>query len=107
VIRPASPVKKRVRVFIPEAEKPFGRSISRADVRRHSTKSSCWTIYHKKVYDITAFVSIHPGGDALLAAAGKDCEAHVQQAHAWIDVGERLKTYCIGDLVDESGAISS
>jgi cytochrome-b5 reductase len=47
--------------------------ISIAEVRKHKTADDCWTILRGKVYDITAYVKFHPGGEEkLLMGAGKD-----------------------------------
>ncbi len=43
-----------------------------ADIAKHSTGSSCWTAVGGYVYDLTSFVSSHPGGDDILKACGKD-----------------------------------
>ena len=32
------------------------------DVAKHTSKSSCWLIINNKVYDVTEFISAHPGG---------------------------------------------
>lgn len=44
-----------------------------ADVAKHSTKDDCWVVIHGKVYDLTAFARVHPGGPKLIHdCAGKD-----------------------------------
>lgn len=50
------------------------RTISPTEVQKHNTKKSCYiTLHNKKVYDVTAFLSDHPGGeDLILDYAGKD-----------------------------------
>jgi len=41
-------------------------------VARHHTRSDLWIIIHGKVYDLSSFLDIHPGGDQiLLQYAGK------------------------------------
>ncbi|THH31000.1 hypothetical protein EUX98_g3180 [Antrodiella citrinella] len=43
------------------------------DVASHKDMSSCWLSRNGKVYDVTAFVQDHPGGeDLILNHAGKD-----------------------------------
>lgn len=42
------------------------------EVASHSGKADCWTIIDSQVYDITDYVSEHPGGDEILRACGKD-----------------------------------
>ncbi|KAF9482708.1 oxidoreductase [Pholiota conissans] len=56
-------MSKRIRIYTTE------------DVATHTTASSCWISRQGKVYDVTAFLSDHPGGDDLiLKHAGKDVE---------------------------------
>ena len=35
---------------------------SEQDVAQHSSENDCWVIVHGKVYDVTSFLSEHPGG---------------------------------------------
>ena len=41
-------------------------------MQKHNTKEGCWLAIDGKVYDVSSFVSSHPGGDALLEGCGKD-----------------------------------
>lgn len=43
-----------------------------AEVATHNTASDCWTIINGVVYDITDYVTDHPGGDTIVAACGND-----------------------------------
>ena len=46
---------------------------SRKESALHNQCHDCWLIAHGKVYDVTAFMSRHPGGDrAILRRAGTD-----------------------------------
>lgn len=52
---------------------PTGTSYTTAQVAEKNSKNSCWTIINGKVYDITAYVPNHPGGEAeILQICGKD-----------------------------------
>ncbi len=42
------------------------------DVALHATREDCWMIVHDKVYNITPFVSVHPGGSIIASGCGKD-----------------------------------
>lgn len=72
------------------------------DVAAHTTSGSCWVSRAGKVYDVSGFLSDHPGGDDLiLAHAGKDIEEvmkdrieheHSESAYSMLD------EYVIGRL---------
>jgi hypothetical protein len=47
-------------------------SISEAEVAAKATADECWTIIDGSVYDITAYIPRHPGGETILAACGTD-----------------------------------
>ncbi len=42
------------------------------EVSLHSTPQDCWMIFDNKVYDITNFISFHPGGNIITEWCGKD-----------------------------------
>jgi uncharacterized protein with NAD-binding domain and iron-sulfur cluster len=52
----------------------FTNRITLDEVKKHNTKSDLWTYYKGNVYDITKFISKHPGGNIILQAGGKDLE---------------------------------
>lgn len=53
-----------------------------SDVGQHNSKSDCWVIIHNKVYDVTDFLSEHPGGSAIiLKYAGKDATKAFDPIH--------------------------
>ena len=43
-----------------------------AEVQQHNTQEDCWTIISGSVYDLTSYVTRHPGGDDILRACGQD-----------------------------------
>jgi cytochrome b involved in lipid metabolism len=44
-----------------------------ADVALHASKESCWTVVDGSVYDVTSFITKHPGGQSkILGICGKD-----------------------------------
>lgn len=44
-----------------------------ADVRKHDDEHDCWIVIRNKVYDVTKFLEIHPGGfTSLLRVGGTD-----------------------------------
>jgi hypothetical protein len=67
----------------PEGQRPLGTASEAADarrpsygweeIRRHTTAESIWIVIDGDVYDVTGWLSEHPGGAELLRAwAGKD-----------------------------------
>jgi hypothetical protein len=48
------------------------RSIALSEVAKHKTKTDCWTAIEGSVYDMTSFISQHPGGDGILKGCGND-----------------------------------
>lgn len=82
------------------------------DVANHTTASSCWVSRVGKVYDISGFLSDHPGGDDLLLKyAGKDIESvmndpqeHRHSQSAYDMMGEYVvgRLGCEANIVDES-----
>lgn len=55
-----------------EAPRTRGRRFCYEEVRRHNRKDDCWVIVDGGVYDVTAFVPRHPGGNMIYINAGKD-----------------------------------
>jgi cytochrome b involved in lipid metabolism len=55
----------------PQEEKPVG--LTRNEVAMHATKEDCYTIVGGKVYNVTSWISQHPGGaEAILGLCGTD-----------------------------------
>ncbi|KAH8113974.1 FMN-dependent dehydrogenase-domain-containing protein [Phellopilus nigrolimitatus] len=53
------------------------------DIAQHNSSKSCWVIIQNKVYDVTDFLSEHPGGaKVILKYAGKDATAAYEPIHA-------------------------
>jgi len=74
------------------------RLISAAEVKKHNTANDLWIILHGKVYDITKFLEVHPGGKkSLLLMAGQDATEDFDAIHG---DGPKLskEKYCIGIL---------
>lgn len=67
-----------------------------------------WVAYKEGVYDITSFISNHPGGDQILLAAGSSIEPFwmLYAAHNSPEVYEMLEKYRIGNLNKEDSGVS-
>ena len=52
------------------------------EVAKHSTGTDCWSVVNKNVYDLTPYVSSHPGGSSVIKAiCGKDGSAAFSGQH--------------------------
>lgn len=45
---------------------------TKEEVATHDNRNDCWTIIEGNVYDVTTFISSHPGGSEILRACGID-----------------------------------
>jgi hypothetical protein len=72
-----------------------------ADVRANSTKSKCWTVIDKKVYDLTNWIPAHPGREApILFLCGKDGTNSFKAQHAnESNPMARLASFLLGPLI--------
>lgn len=56
------------------------------DVAKHAVESDCWSVVNGQVYDLTSWVSRHPGGSrSIIGMCGKDASAAFERKHG----GER------------------
>ena len=51
------------------------------EIVEHDRKSSLWIVIWGKVYDLTDFLDIHPGGDLFIDGAGGDCTPMWESYH--------------------------
>ena len=85
------------------------KTFTAAQVAKHSSASSCWTIVGKNVYDVTKYVAKHPGGASVIKAmCGKDGSAMFRGQHAGESSPTRtLARYRIGTLATSSASSSA
>ena len=63
------------------------------DFAEHNNKSSRWIILHEKAYDVTEFLSKHPGGPIIiLKYASKDAKEGFEPIHP-PDILDEVLTY--------------
>ncbi|KAL9110572.1 MAG: hypothetical protein Q9227_004930 [Pyrenula ochraceoflavens] len=61
-----------------------------------------WTSYMGRVYNVTAYLPFHPGGEGeLRRAAGRDAEKLFREVHPWVNWEGMLSECCVGVLVPE------
>mmetsp|Transcript_60980 Transcript_60980/g.114987 ORF Transcript_60980/g.114987 Transcript_60980/m.114987 type:complete len:524 (-) Transcript_60980:246-1817(-) len=59
------------------------QEFSREEVANHCSPDDCWVIICDRVYDITDFLSAHPGGRSIIMMfAGKDCTEEFLDVHS-------------------------
>lgn len=49
------------------------KTIPLREVARHCTPEDCWLLVHGRIYDVTTWVPLHPGGALIYVKAGGDC----------------------------------
>jgi cytochrome b involved in lipid metabolism len=82
-------------------------SYTLADVQAHATATDCWMILNtNKVYDFTSFISMHPGGKAMVPYCGKDGTAAFNNLPHSANAASMEASYLIGDLVSAPAAVS-
>ncbi|TFL05447.1 acyl-CoA dehydrogenase/oxidase [Pterulicium gracile] len=48
----------------------MARVLTRDEISKHNTEGNLWIIVDSKVYDVSRFADLHPGGDTVLLAEG-------------------------------------
>lgn len=71
------------------------------EVAKHNTKESCYTTVNTYVYDLTAWVNLHPGGkEAILSICGINGTDTFMKVHKggkkFMDILSRYKIGVIG-----------
>ena len=62
------------------------RSISATELASHASAHSAWLIVNGDVWDVTNFLSAHPGGrSVLLGYLGRDATDGFRSAHRYVD----------------------
>jgi cytochrome b involved in lipid metabolism len=84
----------------PVTPTPVTAGYTKEEVAQHATESSCWSIVNGYVYDLTSYVSKHPGGSRnILKICGKDGTSAFEGQHGGESRPERtLEGYKIGPL---------
>lgn len=79
-------------------------TLSSEEVLKHSTGQDCWSVINGQVYDLTSYVSDHPGGaDLINAICGKDGSAAFSGEHAGQQKPENiLAAFALGPLAGSS-----
>mmetsp|Transcript_3044 Transcript_3044/g.4651 ORF Transcript_3044/g.4651 Transcript_3044/m.4651 type:complete len:134 (+) Transcript_3044:62-463(+) len=76
----------------------FRGNLTLDEVARHNSPTDAWIIVEGKVYDVTTYVDIHPGGDTILNNVGGDSTEGFRGPQHPISADDVLATYYIGDV---------
>ena len=75
------------------------------EIAKHDTKDDLWIVVEvegiRGVYDVTTYLPVHQGGDALLTWGGMDATTAVSGPQHPSTVWRLLSRYKIGVVVDE------
>ncbi|KAF8730595.1 hypothetical protein AX14_005403 [Amanita brunnescens Koide BX004] len=71
-------------------------------LKQHNKRDDAWAAFNGKVYNITPYLSFHPGGEKeLMRVAGRDGTRLFGLTHAWVNVDFMLAACLVGFLAPE------
>ncbi len=66
-------------------------AVTLADIAKHADRSSCWSTINGGVYDLTAWIPKHPGGEqAILSICGIDGSARFNAQHGGASLQQKI-----------------
>ncbi|KAF8631370.1 hypothetical protein AX15_002426 [Amanita polypyramis BW_CC] len=72
-------------------------------LKQHNKRDDAWAAFNGKVYNITPYLSFHPGGEKeLMRVAGRDGSRLFALTHGWVNVDIMLDACLVGFLAPES-----
>ena len=73
---------------------------TKEEVLVHNNENDCWIIINNKVYNITNYLTMHPGGKKiLLQCAGKDVTEYFKDIRHSNKAYKQLENYYIGNIL--------
>ncbi|KAF9479597.1 cytochrome b5 [Pholiota conissans] len=73
-----------------------------SELKQHRRRDDAWSAFNGKVYNITAYLPFHPGGEKeLMRVAGRDGSKLFAETHAWVNIDFMLDSCLVGFLVPE------
>lgn len=103
----SEPVQQTVFKLAKGSEAPVGISVE--EFVKHNKREDLWVVIHGKVYDLTNFASVHPGGlGVLMKYAGKDATAFFSKIHSTDIIDKMLDpSSCLGPILGELESVSA
>jgi cytochrome b involved in lipid metabolism len=72
--------------------------IPRTEVAEHNKAEDCWIVINGKVYNVSPYLSEHPGGpEIILDQAGKDASEDFEDTGHSPEARATLKKFYVGD----------
>lgn len=78
---------------------PSETPLTFATVAAHNQASDCWLVIKDQVYDVTTYVSQHPGGETILKGCGKEATQMFELVNKHRGQAQNLLTqYLLGPI---------
>lgn len=73
------------------------RKITVDQLQQHNAVDDMWMVLCGKVYNVTPYISYHPGGASiLLKGAGKDGTLLFNAIHPFVNIDVLIGNLCVG-----------
>jgi cytochrome b involved in lipid metabolism len=74
-------------------------TLNTSEIAKHNAKNDCWFIINSKVYNVTNYLNIHPGGSKTMTPyCGKDATSAFNDLPHSNSASNLLINYLLGDL---------
>ena len=100
--------------FLKENPDPLGvqksggyKEYTMEEVAQHNAPPSIWSVYKGDVYDITMYISCHPGGKKILEKVyGKDMTALFNKFHGYVNISALIGPLKVGTIKKSKSGFS-
>lgn len=94
---PKSTSQEEERILELQKKHPGVKILKDKDFDEANQARQTWIVIREKVYDVTKFIDLHPGGEeVLMDAKGKDASAIFEDVGHSHEAIKMMKDYCIG-----------
>ncbi|KAI5967039.1 hypothetical protein KGF57_000467 [Candida theae] len=93
--------KHLLRGVDPSTPPPQYVKVNKEELKKHKSRSDCWTCINGKVFNITPYINFHPGGvEEIMKCAGRDGTSLFNKYHSWVNADRMLENCIIGVYVN-------